>query len=336
MFYEPLPGEWGVTPPMTIAAPVLVATKSGPATMNLGQWGDFAIDVQNIGLSDAWNATIRDLLPDGATGGMCDLTPEILSVQVFAADGVTPVPGKGPLTQGSGYSLSYSAAPNCRLDIRMLTAAGRIGPNERLIIRYRTQLDANTQNGVALTNVAGAIQWFNGDSSSTERMPYTRTLTNGTVGTLDHEDAHTVTVALTGYFFDKTVANLTTGAESRDDRRSGRQAALHVALAVHRSGAHAISGSSTTSDALNAGPAFVPGTLTLVTYPGRGRHQRYQQHGRHQRHRRPRHPQPERAGQRRGPDRVRHHPGFDLAQRHRRHQPVDGATRGQLVLRLER
>ena len=85
---------------MTIAAPVLVVTKSGPATMNLGQWGDFVIDVQNIGLSDAWNATIRDLLPDGATGGMCDLTPEILSVQVFAADGVTPVPGKGPLNPG--------------------------------------------------------------------------------------------------------------------------------------------------------------------------------------------------------------------------------------------
>jgi hypothetical protein len=28
------------------------------------------------------------------TGGMCDLTPEILSAQVFAADGVTPVAGK--------------------------------------------------------------------------------------------------------------------------------------------------------------------------------------------------------------------------------------------------
>ena len=49
MFYEPLPGEWGVTPPMTIAAPVLVVTKSGPATMNLGQWGNFVIDVQNTG-----------------------------------------------------------------------------------------------------------------------------------------------------------------------------------------------------------------------------------------------------------------------------------------------
>src|SRR6185503_3432278 len=57
VYYEPLPGEWGVTPPMTIAAPVLTVTKSGPATMNTGQWGNFAIDVRNSGTSDAWNAT---------------------------------------------------------------------------------------------------------------------------------------------------------------------------------------------------------------------------------------------------------------------------------------
>ena len=51
----------------------------------------------------------------GATGGMCDLTPEILSVQVFASDGITPAPGKGALNPGGGYSLSYSGAPNCQL-----------------------------------------------------------------------------------------------------------------------------------------------------------------------------------------------------------------------------
>ena len=79
--------------------------------------------------------------------------------------------GQGPADAGSDYSLSYSAAPNCQLDITMLTAAGRFGPNERLIIRYRTQLDANTQNGVALTNVAGAIQWFNADSSNPSARP---------------------------------------------------------------------------------------------------------------------------------------------------------------------
>ena len=32
-----------------LGAPVLTVTKSGPATMNLAQWGNFAIDVQNTG-----------------------------------------------------------------------------------------------------------------------------------------------------------------------------------------------------------------------------------------------------------------------------------------------
>jgi len=266
VFYEPLPGEWGVSPPMTIAAPVLVATKTGPATMNAGQLGDFVLDIQNTGLTGAWNTTIRDLLPDGPTGGMCDLTPTIQSVQVFAADGVTPVPGKGPLSPGSGYALSYSAAPTCRLDITLLTAAGTIGPNERLIVRYRTQLDANTQNGVALTNVAGATQWFNGDSSNPARQPYTRTLTNGTVGTPDHEDAHTVTVALTGYFFEKTVANLTTGANPTTAAAPGNRLRYTLRL---RSFDQALTNFRVFDDlgALNAGPVFAPGTLSLVAYP---------------------------------------------------------------------
>src|SRR5262249_27080023 len=164
----------------------------------LGQWGNFTVDVLNAGSVGAWNTAIRDLLPDGTTGGMCDLTPEILSVQVFASDGVTPVPGKTALSAGSGYSLNYTAAPNCRLDMTMLTAAGTIAANERLIIRYRTQLDGNTQNGVTLTNVAGAVQWFDADISNANRKSSTRTLTNGTPGVADHEDAHTVTVPTTG------------------------------------------------------------------------------------------------------------------------------------------
>src|SRR6266581_2882354 len=231
-----------------------------------GQWGNFSIDVQNTGLSDAWNVSLRDLLPHGATGGMCDQTPEILSAQVFAADGVTPVSGKGALIPGSGYSRSYSAAPNCLLDITMLTAAGRIGPNERLIIRYRTQLDANTPNGVTLTNVAGAIQWFNGDSSISSRKSYTRTLTNGTPGILDHEDAHTVTVALSGWFFEKTVADLTSGVNPAKTAAPGDK--LRYTLRF-RTTSQALSNFriSDDMDALNATPDFAPGTLTLVTSP---------------------------------------------------------------------
>jgi uncharacterized repeat protein (TIGR01451 family) len=266
VYYEPLPGEWGISPPLTIAAPDLVVTKSGPATMNLGQWGDFVIDVQNTGLSDAWDVSIRDLFPDGATGGMCDLTPEILSVQVFAADGVTPVPGKGPLNPGSDYLLSYSAAPQCQLDLTMLTAEGTIGPNERLVIQYRTQLDGDTQDGIALTNVAGAVQWFNGDAGNPDRLPYSRTLTDGTVGTSDHQDAHTVTVALTGFFFEKTAADLTSGANPASTASPGDT--LRYTLRF-RTFDQALTNFRIFDelDALNAQPAFVPGTLSLVTYP---------------------------------------------------------------------
>ena len=100
VFYEPLPGEWGISPPLTIAAPELVVDEDGPGDDEPGRVGQFAIDVQNTGLTDAWDVTLLDRLPDGPTGGMCDLTPEILSAQVFAADGVTPV-GKGPLSRAS-------------------------------------------------------------------------------------------------------------------------------------------------------------------------------------------------------------------------------------------
>ncbi len=266
VFYEPLPGENGVSPPLTIAAPVLIVDKTGPATMNLGQFGTFTIDAQNTGLTDAWDVSIRDILPDGPTGGMCDLTPEILSAQVFAADGVTPVPGKGPLALNVDYQLTWSGTPACRLDIRMLSPAAVIGPNQRLIIRYRTQLDANTQNGVALTNVAGAIQWFNDAASNPNRQPESRTLTNGTVGIADWQDAHTVNTALTGFFFEKTVENLTSGANPAATAAPGDT--LRYTFRV-RSTTQALNGFRIFDemDILNALPAFVPGTLTLVTVP---------------------------------------------------------------------
>jgi uncharacterized repeat protein (TIGR01451 family) len=168
IFYQPLPGQSGITPPMTIVAPDLSLTKSGPATMSLGQWGQFGLNVQNTGSGDAWNVTLLDRLPKVATGGTCSTTPQILTAQIFQADGVTPVAGKGPLVPGTDFSISYAGA-NCQLTLTMLTAAATISPTQRLIITYRTQLDANSQNGVQLTNIAGAVQWFNAGSSVARR-----------------------------------------------------------------------------------------------------------------------------------------------------------------------
>jgi uncharacterized repeat protein (TIGR01451 family)/fimbrial isopeptide formation D2 family protein len=195
------------------SAPNLVLTKTGPATMSLGQPGQFGLNVQNAGVSDAWNATILDRLPKNSpTGGMCSSTPQILSAEVFQANGITPVPGKGPLVPGTDFSISYNGAPTCELTLTMLTAAATISQNQRLIINYQTQLDANSQNGATLTNVAGAIQWFDASNTTPNRNTFTGPLTNGTPGVLDNQDAHTVTVVMSQLTITKQVSVVGGGA----------------------------------------------------------------------------------------------------------------------------
>jgi len=262
-FFEPLPGEWGITPPMTIVGPDLVMTKSGPPTMNLGESGEFILDLHNVGNGDAWNATIVDELPRGPNGGMCDMTPQLQSARVFQADGVTPVTGKGPLVPGNDLAVSYNDAPFCELRLTVLTAAGTIGADERLIVTYTTQLDTDTGNGVALTNVAGATQWFNADGSSIDRQAFTRTLTNGTVGTEDHEDAHTVTTALSGYFFEKSAANLTSGASPAATAAPGETLRYTLRLRTTDTPLNDVTFHDDLG-ALNGSAVFAPGTLVLV------------------------------------------------------------------------
>jgi uncharacterized repeat protein (TIGR01451 family) len=259
VFHQPLPGEWGVTPPMTIASPNIVVDKSGTTVLggtfiNLGEWATFTVDMLNAGLTDAWTVHLEDRLPDGPTGGMCDLTPETLSVTLAGT----------PLVQGTGYSLTYTGPPTCQLTLTLLDAAGPIEPNQHLILTYRTKLDADTDNGIALTNVAGVTQWSNDASTNANRQTYTRTLTNGTVGTLDHEDAHTLTVQLSGVFFEKTVMNLRSGQNPATVAAPGDT--LRYALRVQTTAA-ALNGFSIRDeiDALNAQAVFEPGTLQLVS-----------------------------------------------------------------------
>ena len=248
-----LVGEFTLPPGLTV-------TKTGPATMLLGEWGDFVIGVQNASASDAYNVTLIDRLPDGPTGGMCDTTPEILSARVFAADGVTPVPGKGPLVQGVDYSLAYNSAA-CELTFNTLTAASVIGVDERLMIAYRTQLDPDTQDGITLTNVAGATEWFNADASTV----YRRTLTDGTVGLGDHEDAHSVTVDLPALRFEKTVMNVTTGEDPGTVATPGDT--VRYTLRIENAGDAPINGFDIIDelDSLNATPMFQAGTLNVTS-----------------------------------------------------------------------
>jgi uncharacterized repeat protein (TIGR01451 family)/fimbrial isopeptide formation D2 family protein len=263
VFYQPLPGEWGISPPLTIGGPDLTLTKSGPATLNLGESGDFSLDVQNAGNSDAFDLTIVDRFPDGPTGGTCDFIPFVLSAQVFEADGVTSVPGKGALAVGTDFSFTYSGAPSCEFTLNTLTSDSVVGPGERLIIAYRTELDPDTEQGAALTNLAGVIEWFNGASGNPNRQTHVRTLTNGTVGTLDHQDAFTVTADLSGYIFEKTVENLTTGVNPTTTAAPGDT--LRYTLRLQTTDG-ALNNATFYDDlgVMNPLAVFEPGSLTVV------------------------------------------------------------------------
>jgi len=139
--------------------------------------GTVRLNVQNTGTSDAWNVTLHDELPSGSTGGMCNTTPQVLSAQVFQADGVTPA--KGRWFQAPTLDQLHRCA-HLQAHADHAYCTGTISPTQRLIITYRTQLDANSQNGAQLTNIAGAVQWFDADSSVSTRQAFTRSLTDGT------------------------------------------------------------------------------------------------------------------------------------------------------------
>lgn len=255
-FYNPLPGENGISNPAVIAGPNLVVNKTGTAvlggsTLNLGEWGEFTVDAVNTGQFDAWNVTLLDRLPDGPNGGMCDLTPQITGVTL----------GGTALTEGVHYTRTYTGAPTCELSLTLLDAAGPVAPGEHLVLEYRTKLDANSQNGATLTNVAGATRWYNDASSNPARVEITRTLTNGTVGTDDHEDAHSLAVLLSGYFYEKSVRDLTTGDDPAITAAPGD--VLHYTLRLQATD----SGFTDVIFRDQLPPDFVPGSLTFTSLP---------------------------------------------------------------------
>ena len=259
-----LPGSPGTTPPMTIVAPELTLTKSGPATMTIGTPETFTLDVQNAGDSPAWNVTLTDLLPDTASGGTCDTAPAAVTAQVFEADG-TPV--SGVLVEGTDYSVSWSGAPGCLFTLSVLSDQGTIGIDQRLIVSYEARLDPDSQDGAALTNIAGAVEWFSFDDSSPDRRTYTEVVTDGTVGVVDHEDAHTVAVGLPNYLFEKTVMNVTSGADPANSAAPGD--VLRYTLQLGNASDVPMDDLAFVDDlgSLNATPVFEPGTLSLVTVP---------------------------------------------------------------------
>ncbi|MHC4990370.1 MAG: OmpA family protein, partial [Planctomycetota bacterium] len=257
-------GTPGTTQPMTIVGPdVLTMDKYGPAHMNIGTPGTFRYDVHNAGTGPAWNLTITDQLPDSLSGGTCDTAPSAFTAQVFEFDGVTPV--SAPLAEGTDFTTAALAAPACLFTLTALTPAAVIGVDQRLLVTYQAELDSDTQDGVALTNVAGATQWFSAQGA--DRREYTRTLTDGTIGVLDHEDAFTTVSALPQLRFEKTVLNVATGADPAVTARPGE--ILRYRLEVENLSTVSLADFSLYDeiDRLNLAPLLEPGSLQLVTVP---------------------------------------------------------------------
>ena len=264
-----LQGSPGSTAPMTIVEPSLIMDKSGPAQMVVGTPDIFTLDVQNAGDSPAYETVLGDQLPDGASGGMCDTAPALLSAQVFQADGSTPV--SAPLAPGVDFTAVFAPAPTCLWTLSFSSAQTAIGPGERLIVLYQSELDADTQPAASLTNVAGSTRWASTDGGDPEtiddRRIYVEVLTDGTVGTQDHEDAHTVNTDLPDFLFEKTVANLTRNTNPATAASPGD--VLRYTLRLENRGATVLSDLSVNDelDRLNPTPVFAAGSLQLVALP---------------------------------------------------------------------
>lgn len=265
-----LPGGPGATQLMTIVEPdELTLEKSGPAQMQLGMPGSFVLDVHNTGDSQAYGATIYDLLPNDATGGTCDAAPTQLTARVFEEDGATAVSPQ--LVEGTDFTAAFAGDPDCTVTISILSSAGAIGADQRLIVTYETLPDLDSQEDAQLTNIAGATQWHSLDISDASLLNYARTytrdVTDGTPNTLDHEDAYTAVVFVPVLIFEKTVANMTSGEDPATVATPGDR--LHYTLRIENASDTPFDNFRIVDelDALNATAMFRAGSLEIIDAP---------------------------------------------------------------------
>src|SRR5262249_28315834 len=150
----------------------------------------------------------------------------------------------------------------CELTLNTLSAASVIGVDERLLITYRAQVDADAQNGTMLTNVAGATRWLNPGN-----VIFTRVLTDGTPAVVDHEDAYTVTVDLPVLKFEKTAINVTSGQSPATQATPGDT--LRYRIRIENLANNPLPNFSLRDELgrLNTAASYAPGTLNLVTVP---------------------------------------------------------------------
>ncbi len=265
-----LAGGADTTANMTIVEPdTLTLEKSGPAQAQFGIPATFTLNVQNTGTSTAWDLTITDQLPNTAPGGMCDTPPSIFTAGIYLSNGTTLVTS---LVEGTDYVTSFDPAPTCTLTFTMQSAAAAIDAGNRLIVTYQAVADNDNIQSTPMTNIAGATLWYSldtaGSGATGETRTYTRTLTDGTPGVLDHEDALTVNSEVPVLEFRKTVINVNTGQNPGANASPGDT--LRYQITVRNISSITLNNFTFTDevDRLSGGSAvFSPGTLNIIAIP---------------------------------------------------------------------
>ncbi|WP_308366193.1 MULTISPECIES: isopeptide-forming domain-containing fimbrial protein [unclassified Microbulbifer] len=257
-------GAGNTTADMTVVEPTdLTMTKTGPTSVQSGLPGRFTLDVHNIGTGPAWDITVTDLLPNNDPGGMCETPPANFAAVIADGTGNTVA----TLNAGEHFNTAFDPA-NCTLTVTTVGATAAIPADHRLLFSYDAYLDADTVDSDSLTNIAGVELWHSWDSTGPDARQYTRAApTDGTPGTLDHEDAYTITAAVPSVSFYKVVENVTSGDSPASTANPGDT--LRYTLTLTNLSTVDVDNVEVTDELgrLNSLPLYQSGSLQIVSAP---------------------------------------------------------------------
>ncbi|MBT8341913.1 MAG: hypothetical protein KJP07_18060, partial [Desulfatitalea sp.] len=209
-------GGAGTTADMTIVGAdklILEYDKSCPNTVRMGTPATYTLNFHNTSNGTVWNPTITERLRNQDDGGMCAAGPTNVAAWI----------GSELLTAGTDFAVTFTGDPACEWSFTLLSAAGGVPPDQRLIVSYEVALDPDTVNGALLTNVAGVTRWYSADPNVSGAKPhiFIHTPTSGTPGIPDYEDDHPITAEAPVLAFTMGVVNLNTGQDPGSDASPG-------------------------------------------------------------------------------------------------------------------
>ena len=212
-----------------------------PNVLLAGETLRYTITVKNIGSADAVNVVLRDAVPANTT--------YVAGSTTLNGAAVADVAGVSPLVNGMLINPPANTTPGSM----PADASEQPGQRRNHHVRCGRERECRQRYGDLEPGLRERRTGIVDQPSDDPDTPIANDPTRDIVGN-------------TGYFFEKTVADLTSGANPATTAAPGDK--LRYTLRF-RTTNQALSNFRIVDelDALNAQPAFAPGTLTLVTSP---------------------------------------------------------------------